>query len=183
MSALNPSGFVSPENIVSQVSVAEGMKIADFGSGTGHLVVFLAKAVGESGTVTAIDVLDAALESVASRAKAEGLKNVKTHRGNLEVKGGSGATDNSQDMVTIVNTLFMTPNKEDMLKEAYRILKPGGSLVIVDWRKGTAGPGSSSELYAEDEETIKNIAEGISFMFDRAFDTGSHHFGLIFKKP
>jgi len=126
-------GFTNPEKILDSLNIKPGFKIADFGSGSGYFTLILARMVGEDGLVTAVDVLETALNTIKSRALLQGLFNIAYTRGNLEVMGGSQLKDNSQDMILLANILFQSQKKEDIIKEAYRALKSGGDLVAIDW--------------------------------------------------
>ena len=99
-------GFMNPQRIAGYFGITPGMKIADFGSGAGYFTLVLAKIVGESGMVTAVDILDSALDTLRARAKAEGLENIEIVRSNLEIPGGSGLGNDSQDLVLLANILF-----------------------------------------------------------------------------
>jgi ubiquinone/menaquinone biosynthesis C-methylase UbiE len=172
---------MDPQKIVGSFGVAQGMRIADFGSGAGYFTILLAKMVGESGVVTAVDVLDSALETLRAKAKAEGLRNIETIRSNLEAPGGSGLNNDSQDVVLLANTLFQNVNKTVIIAEAGRVLKPNGTLIIIDWRKGTNGFGPPDNLRLDPEETRELVVSN-GFQFSNNIDAGTFHFGMIFRK-
>src|SRR3989304_7020935 len=96
-------GFINTEKIISQLEIAPNMTVADLGAGHGFFTVAFAKKVGPSGQVYPVDVLPEALEAIRSRAKLEGLFNIKPVRGNLEKPGGSTLRDESCDMVMVAN--------------------------------------------------------------------------------
>lgn len=172
---------MDPERIAGSFGVAQGMRVADFGSGAGYFTILLAKMVGESGVVTAIDILDSALETLRAKAKAEGLRNIETIRSNLETPGGSGLSADSQDFVLLANVLFQNVNKAIIIAEARRVLKSNGALVVIDWRKGTNGFGPPDDLRLDPEETKKLVvSNGFQFLSD--IDAGTFHFGMIFRK-
>ena len=172
---------MDPQRIAGYFGILPGMKIADFGSGAGYFTIFLAKAVGESGMVTAIDVLDTALETLRAKAKAEGLRNIETVRANLEIPGGSGLGNDSQDLVLLANILFQSQKKAEIVAEAKRTLKSGGSLIVIDWQKGTNGFGPPDNLRTSPEK-MRQLVVGNGFQFASEIDAGDFHFGLIFKK-
>ena len=82
-------GFINIERVVSQLDIKSDMVIADFGAGHGFFSVAFGKRVGPSGQIFAVDVLPQAIEAIRSRAKLEGLFNVKAIRGDLEKPNGS----------------------------------------------------------------------------------------------
>lgn len=179
--ATGTGGFIHPETIVEILNIKEGMKIADFGCGAGYFTILLAQKTGSSGKVYALDVLENALDNVRSRARTNNLENIETIRTNLEVLGSSSLAAGSQDMVLLANILFQSKKDGDIIKEAVRVLKNGGEVVIIDWKKGADGLGPPEEL-RQSSEDLKKVAEVNGLKFEREFDAGKFHFGLAFKK-
>jgi len=181
--------FLNPESIVAQIGIQPGMSVADFGSGSGHLAILMAQKIGKEGRLYAVDILEDKLDSVRVRAKAAGLENIETIRANLEVLGSSGLADGSQDMVILINILFQSEKKQDIFAESKRVLKNGGRIVIIDWKKGAGalpagrqGLGPPDNLRT-DEPTMQSILSSAGFSFERNFDTSPFHYGQIFTKP
>ena len=172
---------MDPETTVAGFGVQPGMKIADFGAGSGYFTILLAKQVGETGVVTAIDVIDSALETIRTQAKADGLTNIATIRSNLEVVGSSGLADGSQDMVLVKNMLFQSPKKAEVIQEASRVLRGGGRLIVIDWKKSAGGLGPPDELRTDDV-TVTKLAASAGFLADGNFAPDAFHFGLSFRK-
>jgi len=177
---MDDKGFLNIEKIVDQLDIKPNMAIADFGAGHGFFSVAFAKKVGPSGQIFAIDILSQTLEAVRSKAKLEGLFNIKIVRGNLEKPNGSTLEDESCDMVFIANVLFQVPDKPGLINEADRVLKKDGELVVVEWKPYIAlGPQKERRL---SEEELKQLIISKGFSESKSIDTGSHHYGFIFKK-
>lgn len=183
---IGTGGFLRPENVLAQLDIRKGMKIADFGSGSGYFTILLAQQVGgeeedeeKKGEVIAVDVLESALTSTEAKAKDSNLSNIKFIRANLEVVGSTKIEENSQDMVFLANILFQSNKKEKILEEAKRVLKEGGSLVVIDWFPEKL---KSESLYKLSKEEMKKLVELQGFKFDREFNAGNFHYGLLFKK-
>ena len=177
---MGDQGFLNVEKIVDQLDVRPNMVIADFGAGHGFFSVAFAKKIGSSGQVFAVDILQSALEAIRSNARIEGLFNVKLVNGDLEKVGGSTLPNDSCDMVFIANMLFQVPDKSELLGEAFRVLKKGGELAIVEWKPYIAlGPQKEQRL---SEEEVKTLVLSGGFNEPRSIDAGSHHYGLIFQK-
>ncbi len=169
------------KNIVSQFGLEPGMKAADLGSGSGYFTIELAKAVGESGMITAVDILDTALEMVKAKMATGEIKNVRLVKGNLEVAGSSSLIDDSQDFVLIKNVLFQNDQKSGIIKEAKRVLRPAGKLVIIDWEKGVGGFGPPDE-YRTPKESILSLVSQEGLTFEKEITIDAYHFGLMFRK-
>ncbi len=156
------------------------MFIADFGCGAGYFSIPLAMQVRPRGEVFAVDILDAALDLVRSRAKSEGLFNINIIKGDLEIEGGSELKNESQGAVFIANTLYQAGDKEAIIREAKRVLKKEGKLVIVDWLRGAPlGPPLQRRVLPEE---VKRIVQGQGFRFDEELAIDELHYGLLFTK-
>lgn len=181
-------GFMNPEKILLQIGLKEGITVADFGCGHGYFTIPAGKIVGGEGKVYAVDVLTECLESIHSRAKLEGVINILTMRGNLEILGGSGIKDGIVDLALLHNVLFQSQKKADIIKESSRVLKSGGSLVVIDWLpivdsvggNSFSGPPGGWRISSEEAKKITQ-EEGLSF--SRSLDVGEYHYGLMFIKP
>ncbi len=188
MDAISSEGFLNPEAVVGEFGITPGMRVADFGCGAGHIGILAAQKIGKEGMLTALDIMEDKLDSFRARAKASGLENVETKRGNLEVLGSTGLADSSQDIVILVNILFQSTKKADILKEAKRVLKPGGSAIVVEWKQGEgsgAKPGISvgpPNALRTNSESLQALFTAEGFTMQRAFNAGQFHYGLIFRK-
>jgi ubiquinone/menaquinone biosynthesis C-methylase UbiE len=178
---LGTGGFLNPDLVVNEFGITNGMNIADFGSGAGYFTILMGKKVGKEGRVYALDVMESALESVREKTKAAGLDNIETIRANLEVLGSSGLPDQSQDMVLLANILFQSDKKSEIIKEAKRVLKDNGTLIIIDWKKGAGGFGPPDDLRTE-EVAMRSLAASEGFGFKKSINAGQFHFGMVFKK-
>jgi len=177
---MDDKGFLNIEKIVDQLGIKLDMAIADFGAGHGFFSVAFAKKVGSSGQVFAVDILPQALEAIRSKAKLEGLFNIKIVRGDVEKPNGSTLKDASCDLVFIANVFFQVPDKFGLIDEAYRVLKKDGELAVIEWKPYIAlGPQKERRL---SEEELKKLVMSKAFSEPKPIDAGSHHYGFIFKK-
>ena len=177
---MDDKGFLNVEKIVGQFDIKQNMTIADFGAGHGFFSVAFAKKVGPSGQVFAIDILSQTLEAIRSKAKLEGLFNIKIIRGDLEKPNGSTLGDASCDMVFIANVLFQVTDKSGLINEVYRVLKKDRKLAVVEWKPYIAlGP---QKEYRLSEEELKQFIISKGFGEPKPINAGSHHYGFIFKK-
>ena len=103
-----------------------GDVILDYGCGIGFNTIPAAEIVGEDGMVYALDVHPLAIKSVEKKIREKELKNVKTILSGLN----TGLSDESVDIVLLYNVLPMVKNRPALIKELYRVLKPGGILSV-----------------------------------------------------
>jgi len=173
--------FIDPTEIVSHLDIKEGMKIADFGCATGYFVFPLAKKIGNSGVVYALDILTEKLETVDSQAKLSGFNNIITRHANLEKDGGSELGEEEVDWVFLVNMLYQNSNKKAVFQEAKRILKKGGSILVIEWNEGSTLFGPPKEIRVPKKEILK-IAEDNQFTLVNEPVISNFHYGLVLKR-
>ena len=116
----------------------EGATVLDLGCGTGRDVYVLSKLVGPSGHVIGVDMTPEQLE-VAQRYQAEQAErfgqaesNVEFRLGYIEDLAACGIEDESVDLVVSNCVVNLSPFKEMVMREVYRVLKPGGELYFSD---------------------------------------------------
>jgi len=172
-------GFLNPEDIIDQLELRADMLAAEFGCGSGGFTIPLAKKLDE-GLVYAIDILEGPLSALKSRQLLEGINNIKIIRANLEKIEGSTIPGHSLDLVFIPNVLFEADDKAAIIKEADRVLKNRGILVIIDWLpQATQGPSEGTRVSAKE---VKKIAEKLGLIFKEELKAGKYHYGLVFEK-
>jgi ubiquinone/menaquinone biosynthesis C-methylase UbiE len=175
------SKFIDPVSVISQLGISKGNIVADFGCGSGYFSIPLAQAVGEDGIIYSLDVLPQALETVASKAKALNLTNVKTKRVNLEREKGSGLEDESMSWVIMKDVLFQNGNKKIILKEAYRVLKLEGKALVMEWNNKDSTVGPDKKLRISKEE-IENIIKENNFKIEKEIEAGDFHYAMVIVK-
>jgi len=174
--------FINPQEIINKVGLVEGMKIADLGTGNlGYFIIPMAKVIGKEGVAYGVDILKPVLEAVRSRAKLEGLTNVELIWADLEKVGSSKIPEASVDADFLVNILFQNKKRENIMQEAARLLKKGGKLVVVDWKKINIPFGPPLEIRVE-PESIKSTALKINLKLLEETDVGDYFWGLVFEK-
>jgi len=132
-------GFLEPEKVVPFFGVKRGDHVADFGVGHGYFTIPLAREAGGDGKVYAIDIQQSALDVIRAKAAQEHLLNIEYVWADLEAPRGSHLKDQFVDFVLIANILFQVENKLGLMQEAYRVLRQGGRMAMVEWSSQEAG--------------------------------------------
>lgn len=115
-----------------------GLRVLDLGCGSGRDVYVLSRMVGPNGFVAGVDMTDAQLEvarrHVGYHTEKYGYPepNVAFHKGYIERLSDVGLEDESFDVVVSNCVVNLSPDKESVLREVYRVLKPGGELYFSD---------------------------------------------------
>ena len=174
--------FLEPERVVRYFELKSGDHVADFGAGHGYFTIPMARLVGGDGKVYALDIQRSVLDIIRTKAKLEHLLNIETVWADLDEPHGSKLKDRFIDFVVIANILFQAEKKGNLFREAYRILSEGGRLAMVEWDQTPAPMGPAMQLRVK-KETAQSMAREAGFELDKEFEAGSHHYGLLFRKP
>lgn len=173
--------FVVPHNAVSHFHLHKGDRVADIGAGSGHFSFAIARAIAPDGRVFAVEIQKALAERVAREARDTKLANVETLWGDLESERGIRIADDSLDAVVLANVLFQVKDKHRALKEVFRMLRMGGKLFVIDWSDSHGGIGPHTKDVVV-ESAAKDVVTKAGFTYERTFPTGTHHYGLAFRK-
>lgn len=173
---------MNPETVLFQAGLKSGQTIADLGAGSGHYAMAAAGIVGENGSVLVVDVKDSALDHIAADARMQKIKTLRTvlydlDQENLTDRIPAGHTD----MVLLANILHEVGHRKNLLSHAYKLLKTGGRMLIVDWNQSPGPIGPPVAVRISEAET-KKMCEAASFRFVKNIETDNYHFGLLFEK-
>jgi ubiquinone/menaquinone biosynthesis C-methylase UbiE len=129
--------------IVAATQVRPGMLVADIGAGTGLFTLLFAEAVGAGGRVVAVDISKVFVDNIVRRAREQKLSNVT---GIVSTQDDPRLPAHSLDVAFVCDTYHHFEQPEKMLAAIARALKPGGTLVVIDFERE---PGSSSAWVLE----------------------------------
>jgi ubiquinone/menaquinone biosynthesis C-methylase UbiE len=168
--------------ILAKANIATDMKVADLGCGPiGHFVFPLSKVVGPGGMVYAVDILKPTLDNIKHRVKQENLQNIETVWSNLESFNATTIDSSSLDRILLINTLYQSNKRVEIIKEAIRMLKTGGTITVVEWKNANIPFGPKIEERVQKESLMK-AAPKLGLEEKVEFSAGPYHYGLIFEK-
>lgn len=149
--------------LVDRAGVVTGMRVLDAGCGPGRVTIPLARRVGASGEVVALDVQERMLDRVRRNATRHGVTNIRTIRGRLT--SDTPVLQEHRDAFDCVLLVFVLGEISDRLgalRSLYAVVKPGGMLSI-------------SEVIIDPDyqpgHRVRRLAESAGFEFDRSFGT------------
>jgi SAM-dependent methyltransferase len=145
------------DQIMDALGIAEGAVVADLGAAGGWFTLQLARRVGPNGLVYAEDIQPAMLEAISRRMQRENLANVKTILGTPS----DPRLPPGLDAAVIADAYHEMDEPTDptlivrLLGNIAASLKPQGRLGIVDWVKGSGGPGPPEDQRVNPDAVIK----------------------------
>ena len=122
----------APDEALNIIGIKKGSTVADIGAGSGYMTVRLAKRVGATGLVYANDIQQAMLDLLDKRLKASRVSNVRLILGAPDDPKLPSA---SIDLALLVDVYHEFSEPQAMLRRLHDALKPGGRLVLLEYRK------------------------------------------------
>lgn len=149
-----------------ELKLKPGMTVCDMGSGNGYHTLPMAEAVGETGKAYAVDIQPEMLEMLQKRAAAKGVKNI--------ISIANTATDPklpaaSCDLILLVDVYHEFSNPVEMLAGMRKALKPGGVVVLVEFRSEDSSVPIKPEHKMSKAQVLKELTAN-GFKLVREFD-------------
>ncbi len=176
-----PGKFVVPELVVTHFGIHEGDTVGDFGAGSGYFLKPLSVAVGREGKLYACDIQKQLVDKLGEQARLHDLMNVVPLWCDLEEERGVQLPDETLDVGLLINTLFLFTNKDVGIRECARVVKPGGTLVVIDWSESFGGLGPQPQDVVTKDAAIL-LCESAHLVYEREFPAGDHHYGFVMRK-
>ena len=153
-----------PEKILDAIGIKPGMTVADVGSGTGYLILRMARRVEEAGMVYATDIRRDRLNTLKKRAQKAGFENIITIHG---TEKDPGLPEGKFDIIIMLHVLHIVIKKQDpqsLLANIKPAMKPNGILVLVHWDGSKMG---YPEVEASSKESVLKVIKEAGFKLIR----------------
>lgn len=164
----------NPAKTLRSLGISAGMVVADIGCGTGFFIIPLASAVGPKGKVFAVDISREMTRDVRKRIRKEGLKNVKTA---LSRENNIPLPSKVLDYCLLVSVIHELENKILFFKELKRLVKDGGKVGIIEWKKipSPLGPPLRERI---SPAAMRQMLGENGFAVKKTFSLGAHNYAV-----
>lgn len=168
---------LAPDATLRRIGFGDGDSVCDIGAGSG--IFTLSAARKTRGLVYAVDPNDELLQILETRANAEGLANIRI------LRTGAFAYDipaDGVDFVLLVTVLHEIEAKADLLREAARILKPSGTLCVIEFKKEPTpfGPPLDHRIAID---AVASVCADSGFSEKERFLLGENLYCMLFRPP
>ena len=119
--------FRKPTELLKTIGLEKEDSVLDYGCGAGSYSIPASDIVGDKGKVYALDIHPKSIEYVKKRAMKQGITNLETILSGLE----TGLPNGSIDFALVLDVFYWVKNRQALLKEVSRILKPSGRLILL----------------------------------------------------
>lgn len=174
--------LINPFKVFEHVGIQSGWNVADLGCGAlGHFVFPAAQLVGGEGKVYAVDIQKPVLQAVEKEARHSQFWNVYPVWADIDVANAVHIPPASLDLTLIANNLYLSQNRAGMVKEALRLTKPGGLILMIEWKKERTaiGPEVDRRLSQEEAKSYFRLPE---LALRESFEAGDHHYALLYRR-
>jgi ubiquinone/menaquinone biosynthesis C-methylase UbiE len=172
--------FINPSAVLAHTDLKAGDTVADLGCGSGFYTIPAAQAVKESGKVYAVDIQESKLAVTQSTARQLGCHNITVVKADLD-KPLLDIPEGSCDIVITASILHEIGSRDGLLKNAYRLLKTGGKVLVVEWKKEIMPLGPAQELRVAPASLEAEFTHaGLRKLKDIPAD--SFHYAMLFTK-
>lgn len=121
-----------PDRAINALGLQPGMVVADVGAGSGYMSVRMAGKVGPKGKVYATDIQPQMLELLRRRLARENITNIEPVLGGVD---DPRLPEGALDLILMVDVYHEFSEPQKMLRGMMKALKPGGRLVLLEYRK------------------------------------------------
>nr|WP_321402622.1 class I SAM-dependent methyltransferase [uncultured Desulfobacter sp.] len=175
--------LINTDILKTMLPIHQGSVILDLACGKGLYSQFLSDLTGPSGLVYAVDLWEEGLQMLEEEARKKGDANILTIKADatreIEIDG------HSLDLCLMATVLhdFKEMNAEQtVLKQVLRLLKPGGCLAVIEFKKMDGPPGPPKHIRLSQEETEK-LVTGAGFKKINTAELGDYNYLTTFRAP
>lgn len=175
-------GLIDPEKVFGHLQLKQGDVFLDLASGPGDYAMAAAEIVGEEGLVYAFDLWEEGIVSVRERAAKRGFKNVRAVVVDISKPLPLGKKSIGMClMATVLHELAIADTAEEAVKEAVRVIRPGGSLAVIEFKKIPGPPGPPLHIRLDPDDVTRMVLRH-GFETKVVTDVGPYNYIMIFSR-
>ena len=169
--------WMPPADVIRTLGARPGMTIADVGAGTGFFTLPIAETVGPAGRVFAVDAQDAMLRHLRDKLEREGAPtNVVVACAEADA---TGLPSESCDAALLANIWHELEDHGREVEEMRRILVPGGTLVVLDWRPDHVPPPGPPADHRRQASHAESALRAAGWGIERSSQLGVHSWVVV----
>jgi ubiquinone/menaquinone biosynthesis C-methylase UbiE len=174
--------LIDPEKMFAALHLKPGDALLDLGCGEGRYALPLARRLGAAGPVYAVDLWEEGLASLKDKAREKGLANLRTLQADVSqpLPLAAGSVDLAL-LATVLHDLAEAGQAEGALAELARLVKPGGRLAVVEFKKIPGPPGPPLAIRLAPEE-VAALLRPYGFTPGEITDLGPHIYLIMFAR-
>lgn len=168
--------FVDSEKLFSRLNLKKGAIFLDLGCGKGNYTIPASEYVGSSGLIYAVDLWKEGIDQLEKAAAEKGLRNIRVMLADVSTK--LPIEDGRVDMcfmATVFHDLVHDNNHEGAVGEVKRVLKPSGTLALVEFKKMEGPPGPPIGIRLSPEE-LDAMLGPYGFASMETTEVGTYHY-------
>jgi arsenite methyltransferase len=165
-----------PDEVIAALGIKKNETLADIGAGSGYFSFRFAPKVGDGGRIYAVDINPDMIVHMNQRIRDKKLKNVATV---LSLPDDPLLMDASINRFFICNTYHHIENRPSYIARMKKMLKPGGQIIVVDYKKEALPVGPPPEMKMAREDVIKEM-ESNGFKLAKEHTFLQYQYFLIF---
>ena len=175
--------LVDAQRLFAALQLREETTLLDLACGRGAYALAASTHIGPQGRILAVDLWEEGIEALQKEAAARRIQQIEAYV--ADVSRQLPFENRSVDvclMATVLHDLIQDRTDQPALKEIQRVLKSGGTLAVVEFKKIDGPPGPPIAIRLSPDETRKHL-QPFGFQSVRHVDIGPYHYLSLFTQP
>lgn len=173
--------LIDGNKFFKELNLKEGISFLDVACGRGAYCLTVSEIIGEKGRVYGVDLWEEGVELLKAAARDKSLRNIEALVSDAGKK--IPVADRSIDvclMATVLHDFVEDKIDQEVLHEIVRVIKPGGILAIMEFKKIDGPPGPPRHIRLSSEQ-VDDLLSPFGFKQAHYVDVGSHNYLMLFK--
>jgi ubiquinone/menaquinone biosynthesis C-methylase UbiE len=172
--------LIDADKFFSELPLAKGATLLDLACGSGAYAIAASRKIGDQGRVYAVDLWEEGIASLRKEAESRGITNITSHVADVGKRIPVG--DSSIDVclaATVLHDLVEDGTDQGALKELTRVLKPGGILAVIEFKKVPGPPGPPVGIRLAPDE-LEDLVAPFGFRLAGTGEVGPYNYLSLF---